>query len=140
MSTAKNKHLETYEWSTRLARQHRVCVRSALRGLGPGRQCEELPLEDFVGGAVVIAGQPGVPIGLENTCTILYFFVLREIELGAMLAKSVGIDQDKAVVNIKLPATKSDPWPWAAQGRGAAYASRTRQTMPNARVTQPWPS
>ena len=109
MSTAKNRHLETYEWSTRLARQHRVCVRSALRGLGPGRQCEELPLTEFITGAAAIAGQPGVPVGLENTCVILYFFVLREIELGTMLVKSVEVDYVKAVVCIRLPATKTDP-------------------------------
>ena len=46
---------------------------------------------------------------MHNTSTILYFFVLREIELGTMLVKSVEVDHTRAVVCIKLPATKTDP-------------------------------
>ena len=109
MSTAKGKHLEAHEWTSRLARQHRVCVRSALRGLGPSRQCAELPLDDLVKGAAAVAGQRGIPIGLANTCIVLYYFVLREIELGTMLATSVTIDAETKEASIKVPATKTDP-------------------------------
>ena len=51
MSTAKSMHLRTYEWTSMLARQQNVCVRSALRGMAPGNQCEEIPLSDFTQGA-----------------------------------------------------------------------------------------
>ena len=34
-SIAKDHHLRAHEWTTRLARQQRVCVRSAMRGIGP---------------------------------------------------------------------------------------------------------
>ena len=54
MSTAKAQHLRRHEWSTRLARQHTISVRSALRGIAPGKSCEEIPLEEFVAGAAAI--------------------------------------------------------------------------------------
>ena len=109
MSTAKNKHLESYEWASRLVRAHTVNVRSALRGIGPAKQCEEVGLEDLVRGANVVLGKPGIPIGINNTFVVLYFSVLREIELGTMLAASVRTDKEKKVVNVDLPATKTDP-------------------------------
>ena len=37
VSTAKNKHLELHEWTSRLARAHTVNARSALRGIGPAK-------------------------------------------------------------------------------------------------------
>ena len=109
MSTAKNKHLESYEWTSRLARAHTVNVRSALRGIGPAKQCEEVGLEDLIRGANAVLGKPGIPIGINNTFVVLYFFVLREIELGTMLAASVRTDRVKKTVHIDLPATKTDP-------------------------------
>ena len=36
-STAKSMHLKKFEWSSMLARQLNVCLRSALRGLGPAK-------------------------------------------------------------------------------------------------------
>ena len=71
-----------------------------MRGLGPSRQCEELPLEDLVKGAAAVAGQQGIPIGLVNTSTVLYYFVLREIELGTMLATSATVDAEKKEVRL----------------------------------------
>ena len=109
MSTAKGKHLEQYEWSSRLARAHTIYVRSALRGIGPAKQCEEVPLQDMVKGAELIADKPNTPVGLNNTIVILYFFVMREIELGTTMAASATTDPEKEVVRILLPATKTDP-------------------------------
>ena len=68
-----------------LARQHIVCVRSATRGTGPRKQCEEVVLAEFVKGAITLADELGVPVGLERSVVISYFFMLREIEFGAMI-------------------------------------------------------
>ena len=83
LSTAKARHLREHEWSSRLARQHSVCLRSATRGIGPGKQCAELLLADFVKGALLIKDARGTPFGFTYTGVIAYFFVLREISVVA---------------------------------------------------------
>ena len=100
MSTAKAMHLRSYEWTSTLARQQNVCVRSALRGMAPGNQCEEITLTDFTQGAYKVAGRPRVPVGLHFTAVIAFFFVLRDIELSTMLLTSVTIDTTAQVVSI----------------------------------------
>ena len=92
MSTAKAMHLRDYEWSSRLSRQHSVCVRSALRGMAPGNQCEAIPLADFTRGAYAVAGRKDVPVGFQFTAVLAFFFLLREIELSTMLDSSVAVD------------------------------------------------
>ena len=109
MSTAKAMHLKHHEWSTRLARQHTVCVRSALRGMGPGQTCQEITLDDFTRGADALRDDPSITVGLCFTCVIAFFFMLRELELSTMLLKSVTICAVKLTVTILLPASKTDP-------------------------------
>ena len=109
VSTAKAHHLRAHEWTTMLARQQNVCVRSALRGIGAGAKCEELLLADFVAGAVKIAGNAGVPAGFHYCGVVAYFFCLREIEMSTMLNTSVCVQEDQQRVTILLPATKTDP-------------------------------
>ena len=109
MSTAKAKHLKLCEWASMPARQHTACVRSATRGAGPRKQCEEVALADFVKGAISLADEMGVPVGLERSAVISYFFMLREIELGTMLNESVEVDSQRREVTIRLSASKTDP-------------------------------
>ena len=108
MSTAKDMHLRLYDWSSRLARQQRASVRSALRGLGPAHQCAEIPLLTFVKAASAIEDRL-LLVGFVNGSIIAYFFVLREIELSTMVASSVTFDHTAMEVSILLPATKVDP-------------------------------
>ena len=61
ISTAKGKRLEQYEWSSRLARARAIYVRSALRGIGPAKQCEEVPFDDMIKGAKAVADESNVP-------------------------------------------------------------------------------
>ena len=62
MSVAKDHHLRHHEWSTMLGRQARVCVRSALRGIGPSHQCSEIPLDGFVRAAEELRDRPTLPV------------------------------------------------------------------------------
>ena len=111
LSTAKNRHLREHEWSSTLARQHSVSLRSCMRGLGPGRQCAELLLKDFTVGADMVDSQKGIPAGFKFAGVLAYFFVLREIEQSLMLYTSVSVDVIKEVVTLQLPASKTD---WVA--------------------------
>ena len=108
MSTAKDHHLVHHEWSSRLARQQRVCVRSALRGIGPSHQCGEILLDDFADAATKLANDERLPVGFANTGVLSYFFCLRELELSTMVATSVSLDTSKQIVSILLPSTKVD--------------------------------
>ena len=111
LSTAKNRHLREHERSTTLARQRSVSLRSCTRGLGPGRQCAELLLEDFTVGADMVDTQKGIPVGFKFAGVLAYFFVLREMEQSLMLYTSVSVDVVKEVVTLQLPASKTD---WVA--------------------------
>ena len=66
-------------------------------------------MADFVRGAIALADEVGVPVGLERTAVVSYFFMLREIELGTMLNESVEIDNNKKQVSIRLSASNTDP-------------------------------
>ena len=109
-STAKSMHLRKYEWSSMLARQQNVCLRSALRGLGPAKQCGEIELHTFTFAAKQLeAVDKTVPVGFYRTGVVGYFFMLREIELSLMLWASVTIEEGPKIVRILLPASKTDP-------------------------------
>ena len=109
VSTAKAYHLRKFEWTTMLARQQTVCVRSALRGIGAAKQCQEILLDDFVKGAKKIQSNKKTPLGLHRVGVVAYFFMLREIEVGTMLYESVAIHDQLLIVSIFLSASKTDP-------------------------------
>ena len=111
MSTAKSMHLQKFEWSTTLARQQTVCVRSALRGLGPRKQCEGIDLTVFVVGAKLLidADPTKLPFNFHLTGVVAAFFMLREIELSTMLNINVKIKEEEEMVWIFLPVSKNDP-------------------------------
>ena len=108
-STAKDAHLRKSEWSSRLARQHTASLRSALRGIGPSKQCLEVEPEKFVMAAARIKNKKGMPIGFENTSAIDNFFASRELELSTMLNQPVRVDRIDQIVTIALPVSKTDP-------------------------------
>ena len=111
MSTAKAQHLKRFEWSTMLARHHTICIRSALRGIGPAKQSEDIALAVFVKAAKTLTYTVSVkrPFGMQRVAVIGYFFMLREIEIGTMLFTSVHLNTDMLVISILLSASKTDP-------------------------------
>ena len=74
VSTAKSMHLREHEWSSMLARQHAVCLRSALRGLGPKKQCDEFELHDLTMAARLLKDEDKMPLGLHRTSVVGFFF------------------------------------------------------------------
>ena len=111
MSTAKAQHLKRFEWSSMLARHHSICIRSALRGIGPAKQSEEIPLHIFVTAAKSLTHVTSLkrPFGLQRMGVVAYFFMLREIEASTMLYTSVDINVNTMVISILLSASKTDP-------------------------------
>ena len=75
----KSRDLQKYEWTSMLAREHAVCMRSATRGIGSSKQCKEIEMEVFVKAATKLAEGYHIPVGLQRTAVICYFFVIREI-------------------------------------------------------------
>ena len=109
MSTAKDKHLQTYPWSHQLARAHKASVRAALRGIGPSHQCAEVDPIAMAKAAKALEGKDdNLPAGFHFTIIIASFFVLREIELSTMIRGSVKLDKVALTVTINLPASKTD--------------------------------
>ena len=108
-ATAKAKHLKSFDWSSMLARHHAACVRSAMRGMGPRQQCEEIFLGVFVSGAGKTCGRRSGSFGLARTGVVAYFFMIRAIVLSTMLYYNFDLDPGAKMISILLPATKTDP-------------------------------
>jgi len=121
VSRIKDAHLENYEWTSRLAREQTRASKAAKRGRGPSHQAAELPLEQAYAmlrserwrAKEVTLGngqdQDGPPLGFINFVVIGCFFIMREIEISLMLARSVRLDKERKLVHIFLPASKTDP-------------------------------
>ena len=63
-----------------LARHHRVCIRSALRGIGPAKQSGEIPLHVFVVVAKSLTHMASLkrPFGMQRIGVVAYLLMLRE--------------------------------------------------------------
>ena len=95
-----------------LARHHTICIRSALRGIGPAKQSEEIPLHIFVVAAKSLTHSSASlkrHFGMQRIGVVAYFFMLREIEVSTMLFASVDINVVTMVISIPLSASKADP-------------------------------
>ena len=110
-NVAKDMHIAAgYPWSDLLAREMRLGLRSALRGIGPAHQSAELPVERTV--ELQFPEPPNddtTPHGFINMIIVADFWVLREVEASLILRKSVKIDMGDRTVEILLPACKTDP-------------------------------
>ena len=112
ISRAKFEHQLTHPWNDQLENECRSGRRSAERGIGPGHQSEEFPLERLV--EVTLPDVPADedvenPFGPVELCVLSCFFLLREVEASLLLAKSVVLNHALRTVAAKLPATKADP-------------------------------
>ena len=111
LSKAKEAHiLQGHPWTEQLAVVARKVTRSAERGLGPARQSSPFDVPGAIavatGGGLVLG--EGAPVGWPNLLAVATFFLLREIELAAMLVEHVRLDSSKCTVHVRLPVSKTD--------------------------------
>ena len=113
LSRAKREHINTGgTWNQLLERVGADCVKSVMRGLGPGRQSAPYPLEQV---AVLRLNElPLVeqgPVNPRALAVLGAWFLNREIELSLALCKNVTVVTNGGVLAVKwrLPASKTDP-------------------------------
>ena len=115
---AKAQHFRRYEWTTRLARQQTVCLRSALRGIGPARQCGELPLIEVVAVlSTVLATDLTVPIGMRYCRGVLLLYAAGA-RGGHHAFSSVNVDPVRLVVTSCFRRPRRRSWLFLAGVRG----------------------
>ena len=97
--------------------------RSVARGLGPGEQPAEIPVDRLM--EVDIPDAPAdrnMPLGFINEDVVSSFFLLREIEASLMLTKSVHFNTQDSTITVWLPASKNDPRALTSIEAAAAYS------------------
>ena len=111
VSALKDRHIaQEHLWDQNLAREVRRAVRSATRGRGSVKQAGELDLDQVVKACgnpgVLVDGGPAFPVRM-----IVFgcFFLLREVEISLMLARSVVVSSAVLEVSVHLPVSKTDP-------------------------------
>ena len=112
LSRAKREHINTGgTWNQLLERVRADCVKSVMRGLGPGRQSAPYPLEQVA--VLRLNEQPLVeqgPVNPRALAVLVSWFLAREIELSLALCKNVTVVTNGGVLAVKwrLPASKTD--------------------------------
>ena len=100
-------------WTDEIDLCRRKCVASTQRGIGPARQCMEVPILRVsvleLGNDPLSADGPICPQHWAVLCT---FHLLRGAESASALASALVIDSTLATESLKLPASKTDPSAW----------------------------
>ena len=108
---AKDEHTRLgYPWTDVLAREYKRASAAAKRGMGPGHQSHELPLERVLG--LDLDPEPDVtegPYNFKALVVLSCLFLLREIEASLLLARHVVFDHQVLSVTLHLSASKTDP-------------------------------
>jgi hypothetical protein len=107
---AKGKHCEAHVWSDALVRCRAECIQSTQRGIGPARQCLEIPLVALA--RLSLSSEPLVPSGPicpGAWATLASFHMLRGAESALALATSLVVDDKALTESWYLPVSKTDP-------------------------------
>ena len=116
MTAAKLRHCKEFPWPEELARCRNECIRSTQRGIGPARQCLEIPLRPLVEQPMNYEPlAPDGPICPREWAVLSSFHVLRGAESALALDQSLTLNVDKETETWRLPSSKTDP-----QGVGCA--------------------
>ena len=100
-------HVELHPWSDDLERCRKHCVASTQRGIGPARQCREMPIVLIV--ALDLDATPvatGGPIAACQWATLCCFHLVRGAEAACALASSLTLDLFAKTESLSLPALK----------------------------------
>ena len=110
LATVKDHHLELAPWTDDLARLARRCTASTVRGIGPAKQCGELPIADIF--ALGLSNEPlctGGPVCPSHWATLATFHLLRGAETACALASSLEVATCPLRETFSLPISKTDP-------------------------------
>ena len=110
LGAMKDVHIESHPWTDDLERCRKHCVASTQRGIGPARQCREMPIVRIV--ALDLDDKPvakGGPIAVCQWATLCCFHLVRGAEAACALASSLTLDLVAKTESWSLPASKTDP-------------------------------
>ena len=103
-------HKEQHSWTEDLQRARERSLRSVTRGIGPPKQCSELPVCDvFSLGTPLDAITDKGPICPVDWAVINSFHLTRGAESACALASAVVIDETRKTYTWGLPNSKCDP-------------------------------
>ena len=111
LSDMKGYHLdEGHTWTERLVHVGRWTTRSVMRGIGPARQSQPIPLPLVM--ALHTQLEPLVmhgPTHPRETYLLAACFLLREVEISATRVEHVDINLAEGTITWTLSASKTDP-------------------------------
>ena len=111
ISSVKSFHLDAeYPWTEHLVHVSRWTTRSVLRGIGPARQSQPIPLPLVM--ALPTQVQPYVkdgPTHPREAYLLGSIFLLREVELSATRVDHLVFNKPDSTVTWTLSASKTDP-------------------------------
>ena len=108
-SRARQEHHSLgHDWNPRLEKEMVDGTRSVLRGVGPSRQSQPLPLELIVASEIELVMEDDMPVGVKEMIVFGSLFMMREVELSLLRCRHVAIDMDARTVTVRLPASKND--------------------------------
>ena len=111
VGAVKDEHVATlHAWTDELERCRRRCIASTQRGIGPPRQCLDVPIAKIAelqfGADPLVVGGPVCP---GHWATICCFHLVRGAEAACALASSLVLDLEAKTETWHLPASKTDP-------------------------------
>jgi hypothetical protein len=110
LSAVREKHVDAgHIWTSDLERSRKQCVASTQRGIGPPRQCVEIPPSRVCG--LGLGADPvveGGPICPGHWATLCAFHILRGAESASALATSLTVDPESERETWWLPSSKTD--------------------------------
>ena len=110
MDTMVSEHSAKYEWHRALELARKQSVMATQRGIGPAKQCHELPIDQVHG--LNLGYEPlheDGPICPGIWATLCCFHILRGAESACALAINLDVNSEKAEEQWRLPISKSDP-------------------------------
>ena len=110
IDTVSDAHKEQYPWGDELDRARRRSLQSTQRGIGPSRQCFEVPISDVH--SLLLPADPLVPAGPicpGEWAVVSAFHMTRGAESSCARADSVSINEASKTYSWKLPVAKEDP-------------------------------
>ena len=110
MDTMMSLHSESWEWPRHLELARKRAVASTQRGIGPAKQCAELPTERVWELDLDCEPlDPGGPICPKQWAILCSFHMVRGAESASALACNLTIKEDSCEELWRLPLSKCDP-------------------------------
>ena len=111
LSAIKDRHIAAgFPWTSLLDREGRRAQRTALRGIGPAKQCGDFDLNEvFKLGLGMEPLVNGGPLNPGCMAELNCFHLLRDMESSCALASHLSIDLTRQVESLELPVSKTDP-------------------------------